>query len=221
MTPHITERTLRRRAVQGSTGIGTQEVAPSAPDGRTSLAPTSRGRGSGAGRAGAAPGRPGHARTSGSSRIVAARLGRGSARPIQRRPRDEDGFTLVELLVVVLVLGALIGIAVPTFISQRDGAWDAAVRSELRAVGIALESYRAQNGEYSSAALAAGSGWGYEDSGDLVFERVLGAASYCMIASHREAGGTEPNRWRITQAGLEAVPVGTSATCGAPSGSGS
>lgn len=220
MTPHVTELTLRRRITPGGAHVGPQQTALSDLRGGAHLTRTPRWHVRGTGRAGAGPGRPGLAGTSASSSNLAARHARSSARPAPRRSRDEDGFTLVELLVVVLVLGALIGIAVPTFVSQRDGAWDAAVRSELRAAGIALESYRAQNGEYSVAALATGAGWGYEDSGDLLFERAVGASAYCMIAAHREAGGDEPNRWRITQAGLEAEPVGTSATCGASSGSG-
>jgi type IV pilus assembly protein PilA len=240
MTPHVTDLTVQPPVLQGrdldaategslgaegaqrATGAGgAGGAARTTLQAGTHLAPAYMGRVRWVGRAGAGPGRHGRGRTTLVARNASTRHAHRSARPVQRRPRDEDGFTLVELLVVVLVLGALIGIAVPTFVSQRDGAWDAAVRSELRAAGIALESYRAQNGEYSVAALAPGAGWGYEDSGDLVLEQVVSASSYCMIASHREAGGSEPNRWRITQAGLESEPVGTSATCGATSGSGS
>jgi type IV pilus assembly protein PilA len=221
MTPHVTELSLRRRTLQGAPDDGASAHESAVPQGGSLLAPTTIGRPRRTGRAGSGPGRPSHSRASTRSTSAPTRPARASARPVQRRSRDEEGFTLVELLVVVLVLGALIGIAVPTFVSQRDGAWDAAVRSELRAAGIALESYRAQNGEYDVAALASGAGWGYEDSGDLVFERVVSASAFCMIAAHREAGGSEPNRWRITQAGLEGEPVGPSATCGAPSGSGS
>lgn len=66
----------------------------------------------------------------------------------------DDGFTLVELLVVVLMLVALVGIAVPTFVGQQARAERAAVQSELRTAAIALESFRARNGVYGIAALA-------------------------------------------------------------------
>ena len=83
--------------------------------------------------------------------------GRPSDRIARRRALTHDGeqgFTLVELLVVVLMLVALVGIAVPTFVGQQDRAARAAVQSELRTAAIALESYRARNGTYASAALA-------------------------------------------------------------------
>jgi prepilin-type N-terminal cleavage/methylation domain-containing protein len=157
--------------------------------------------------------------------------GSASTRPMRGGPiahrrlrtADQDGFTLVELLVVVLVLGALVGIAVPTFVQQRDGAWDAAVRSELRAATIALASYRAQNGIYSAAALATDAGWGYEASPDIITVSAVSEQSFCLLAWYRtqaDDGNTTPDvtraEWRATTAGIiaasEAIaPAGT--TC--------
>ena len=137
---------------------------------------------------------------------------RSDSRPPTRAPwgaggQDERGFTLVELLIVVLVLGALIAIAVPTFTGQRQQAWDAAVKAELRAAMIALESYRAQNGEYSTTALTAGGDWGYRPSGDLVdrseFPWVINAQTFCLIGQYRSDRAQNPNnRFIARQDGL-------------------
>lgn len=165
------------------------------------------------------------------TRAATRPAGSASARPALRRTAsggrvrtaDQDGFTLVELLVVVLVLGALVGIAVPTFVQQRDGAWDAAVRSELRAATIALASYRAQNGAFSDAALATGAGWGYEASPDIITVGAVSEQSFCLIGWYRtqaDDADATPNvtraEWRATTAGIIAasesiIPLGT--TC--------
>jgi type IV pilus assembly protein PilA len=45
---------------------------------------------------------------------------------------DEDGFTLIELMVVVLIIAILIAIAIPTFLGAQDRARDRAAQSNLR-----------------------------------------------------------------------------------------
>ena len=45
---------------------------------------------------------------------------------------DEEGFTLIELMVVVLIIAILIAIAIPTFIGARERAQDRAAQSNLR-----------------------------------------------------------------------------------------
>ncbi|MFY9487116.1 MAG: prepilin-type N-terminal cleavage/methylation domain-containing protein, partial [Solirubrobacterales bacterium] len=55
------------------------------------------------------------------------------------------GFSLPELLVVVLFLGILTGIAVPSFLGQRDKARDACVKAQLRAAYTAGMTYAVGN----------------------------------------------------------------------------
>lgn len=73
--------------------------------------------------------------------------------------RKLKGFTLVELLVVVVIIGILAAIALPNFIGAQGKARTAAVRGSMRTVQIASESYATDSGG-AYAADTSGTGCG-------------------------------------------------------------
>ena len=51
---------------------------------------------------------------------------------VRQRRNEEEGFTLIELMVVVLIIAILIAIAVPTFLSARESAQDSQAKANLK-----------------------------------------------------------------------------------------
>lgn len=66
-----------------------------------------------------------------------------------RMSKEEKGFTLVELLVVIVILGVLVGIGVPTYRGFIDRSHEAATLAELQAVSMAIKYYFIEHGEGS------------------------------------------------------------------------
>lgn len=64
---------------------------------------------------------------------------------IAHRKNHEDGFTLVEILVVMLIMGILSAIAIPVFLSQRKNAVDDAIRSDMKNIVQTIDSVRSNN----------------------------------------------------------------------------
>jgi type IV pilus assembly protein PilA len=74
---------------------------------------------------------------------------------LRERSQGEGGFTLVELLVVMLILGLLAAIAIPSFFNQREKAKDADAKAAARTAQTAIETYATGNqGSYSNATIA-------------------------------------------------------------------
>ena len=69
---------------------------------------------------------------------------------------NRKGFTLIELLIVVVIIGILAAIAIPKFANTKEKAYIASMKSDLRNLVTAEESYFADWTTYTTSAAAAG-----------------------------------------------------------------
>ncbi|MCY4656391.1 MAG: type II secretion system major pseudopilin GspG [Gammaproteobacteria bacterium] len=68
----------------------------------------------------------------------------------QLTPKKEKGFTLLEILMVVVIIGILAVLIVPNIVGRGEEARITATKSDLRTIGNALEMYRLDNSYYPS-----------------------------------------------------------------------
>lgn len=65
--------------------------------------------------------------------------------------KDEKGFTLIEIMVVVVILGVLAGMVVPKLMNRPDEAKQTKAAMQIQSLGEALALYRLDNGFYPSS----------------------------------------------------------------------
>jgi prepilin-type N-terminal cleavage/methylation domain-containing protein len=74
-----------------------------------------------------------------------------------KRIKSKKGFTLIELMVVIVIIGILVAIALPNFIAAQDRAKLSSVKANMHTVQTMLETYAVDwGGIYANAATTAG-----------------------------------------------------------------
>ena len=131
------------------------------------------------------------------------------------KPLAQRGFTLVELLIVVIILAILAGIIIPQFTAATDDANQAAYDTNISNIRSAIDLYRQQHREYPGAVL---SGGGTCINGAAVAGAVGEAAFVAQLRNYTNAAGeactgTDPNEFKYgpyLKDDLPVNPLGTS-----------
>jgi type IV pilus assembly protein PilA len=123
------------------------------------------------------------------------------------RERDA-GFTLIELLIVVVIIGILAAIAVPLFLSQREKGYDATMKSDLRNLSVAEDTFLHNGADRYGTMDEVRAGTDVKASKGVTLRvvRYNSLVGYCLSATHSGSGDT----WYYdSQAGGIQAPVGT------------
>jgi len=116
--------------------------------------------------------------------------------PAMKRLRGDKGFTLVELLVVIVIIGILVAIAVPIFLNQREAAQKRAVESDVRNAIPVMETYYAEHGDYDGVMedfadnkISGDETAPFAVSKDVTLEINADAQSYVITGTHAALDG--------------------------------
>ena len=134
-----------------------------------------------------------------------------------RLTKDESGFTLIELMVVVLIIAILVAIAVPTFLNQRQNAQNRSAQSDLRNALSSVKAYYAENQDFTETvadmqAIEPNLDWG----GD-VFIEVEGAGPTGQIVCLSVTSGTG-NIYAIYEDASSGTQYGVGSDAATPTG---
>ena len=103
--------------------------------------------------------------------------------------KNEKGFTLIELMIVIAIIGILAAIAIPQFSAYRTRSYNSSANADLRNACTAQEAYFVDEGTYtSSVGNLTGSAYGLYTSKDVTVTCNSGTPIYYNMSARNSSG---------------------------------
>ena len=121
----------------------------------------------------------------------------------KERLNGDRGFTLTELLVVIVIIGILVAIAIPVFLSQREAAFARSAEADVRNAIPAIETYYAEKNAYPADFVVQGDG---VTGGSPTAPNGLSVNVSPGVTLTYDSTGTSPSVYTVT-ASHEEIPT--------------
>ena len=107
---------------------------------------------------------------------------------LTRMMRKNEGFTLIELMIVIAIIGILAAIAIPQFSAYRQRSYNSSANADLRNAATAQEAYYVDHMTYTSAVGDLVGTYGLFTSRGVILTVNAGNASQYNMTSYHQSG---------------------------------